>query len=523
LALVRRLGFDFVSLAEARRRLIEGGPRFAAMTFDDGYRDTRDFALPILEKHGAPATVFFATGFLDRTARLWWLELEEALRRLDAATVAIDGRALTVAARTPAEKAAAFERLYWALRARPEEELIAATGALAEQAGVSGAAIADALFMDWDEAAAFAAHPLIAAGAHSRAHRMLAKGAEAEARAEMAGSKTELEGRFGCAVDAFARSYFFDAGPLFPLQTSMVTPICLFSCLAAGIACGALAWVLSASLYKVEDVFAKLPIHWMWWPAVGAIVIGVGGYLQPRALGVGYDVIGDLLHNHLAIGAAVALLLCKGVMWVVALGSGTSGGVLAPLLMLGAGLGVILGPYLPGGEPNLWPLVFMAATLGGMMRAPIMALMFAFEVTHDANALLPLLTACATAYGFTVLLMPRSILTEKLSRRGIHLTREYGTDPLETVSLVEVMAELGWQNCGEAAPGVPLPEVYAYSDETSRAAAEKMAIAGIDTLPVVDRSSNAVCGRVTLLDLLLGRRKLAKREQERLRIFAPGH
>ena len=180
LALVRWLGFDFV------------------------YRDTRDFALPILEKHGAPATVFFATGFLDRTARLWWLELEEALRRLDAATVAIDGRALTVAARTPAEKAAAFERLYWALRARPEEELIAATGALAEQAGVSGAAIADALFMDWDEAAAFAAHPLIAAGAHSRAHRMLAKGAEAEARAEMAGSKTELEGRFGCAVDAFA-------------------------------------------------------------------------------------------------------------------------------------------------------------------------------------------------------------------------------------------------------------------------------------------------------------------------------
>ena len=163
LALVRWLGFDFVSLAEARRRLIEGGPRFAAMTFDDGYRDTRDFALPILEKHGAPATVFFATGFLDRTARLWWLELEEALRRLDAAT-----------------------------------------GALAELAGVSGAAIADALFMDWDEAAAFAAHPLIAAGAHSRAHRMLAKGAEAEARAEMAGSKTELEGRFGCAVDAFA-------------------------------------------------------------------------------------------------------------------------------------------------------------------------------------------------------------------------------------------------------------------------------------------------------------------------------
>ena len=94
LTLVRRLGFEFVSLAEARRRLVEGGPRFAAVTFDDGYRDTRDFALPILEKHAAPATVFFATGFLDRSARLWWLELEEALRRLDAATVEIDGRAV---------------------------------------------------------------------------------------------------------------------------------------------------------------------------------------------------------------------------------------------------------------------------------------------------------------------------------------------------------------------------------------------------------------------------------------------
>ena len=170
-----------------------------------------------------------------------------------------------------------------------------------------------------------------------------------------------------CAVSAFARPYFFDDGPLFPLQTAIVTPICLLSCLLAGVASGALSWALSTSLYKVEDVFSRLPIHWMWWPSLGAIVIGIGGYLQPRALGVGYDVISDLLHNHLAVDVALALLLCKGVMWVVALGSGTSGGVLAPLLMLGAGLGVVLGPFLPGGEPNLWPLVFMAATLGGMM------------------------------------------------------------------------------------------------------------------------------------------------------------
>jgi H+/Cl- antiporter ClcA/CBS domain-containing protein len=243
-----------------------------------------------------------------------------------------------------------------------------------------------------------------------------------------------------CAVAGFTRPYLFAAGPLFPLQTSVATSAVLLPCLLAGLASGGLSWVLSTSLYKIEDVFGRLPIHWMWWPAIGAIAVGVGGYLQPRALGVGYDVIGDLLQNHLALSVALGLLLCKAVMWVVALGSGTSGGVLAPLLMLGAGLGVVLGPLLPGGQPALWPLIFMAATLGGMMRAPLMAVLFAFEVTQDVNALLPLITACITAYGFTVLTMPRSILTEKIARRGRHIYREYGVDPLERHTVREVMA-----------------------------------------------------------------------------------
>ena len=242
-----------------------------------------------------------------------------------------------------------------------------------------------------------------------------------------------------CAVSAFLRSYLLDPGPLFPLQTEAVGSLDLVSCVIAGIVCGSLSWTLSTSLYKVEDAFAKLPIHWMWWPAIGGLAVGIGGYLQPRALGVGYDVIGDLLHSHIALAAVLALLCCKAFMWVIALGSGTSGGVLAPLLMMGAGAGLILAPWLPGGHPHLWPLVFMAATLGGMMRAPIMSVMFAFELTNDANALLPLLASSAVAYGFTVLTMPRSILTEKIARRGYHIYREYSIDPLERVNVMEVM------------------------------------------------------------------------------------
>jgi H+/Cl- antiporter ClcA len=355
-----------------------------------------------------------------------------------------------------------------------------------------------------------------------------------------------------CAVAAFSRPYLFAAGPLFPLQTPAVTPICLLSCVLAGLASGSLSWILSTALYKVEDAFSHLPIHWMWWPAIGAIVVGVGGYLQPRALGVGYDVIGDLLHNRLAIGAAVALLLCKGLMWVMALGSGTSGGVLAPLLMLGAGLGVALGPLLPGSNESLWPLVFMAATLGGMMRAPIMALMFAFEVTHDANALLPLLTACATAYGFTVLVMPRSILTEKIARRGYHIYREYGIDPLERHTVREVMtsevmtipgemsidnaldayfsptqlhrafpvvrdniflgmvdrsilvkhAEAGTALCVGGLFGENLP-VMALPEETCRTVATRLAVHSLERLPVVrDARSRELVGLVARSDLI---------------------
>ncbi len=242
-----------------------------------------------------------------------------------------------------------------------------------------------------------------------------------------------------CAVAGFTRPLLLGSGPLFPLHTTVLGPIGLLSSAIAGVIAGGLSWGLSTSLYKVEDTFSKLPIHWMWWPALGAIAVGIGGYFQPRTLGVGYDVIGDLLQGHLVLHAVVSIVIIKAIIWVIALASGTSGGVLAPLLMTGAGVGAIAAPYMPGGDPAVWPLIFMAAALGGMMRAPIMAAVFAFELTGDANALLPLLSAAAVAYGFTVLLMRRSILTEKIARRGYHIYREYSIDPLERHYVEEVM------------------------------------------------------------------------------------
>ena len=244
-----------------------------------------------------------------------------------------------------------------------------------------------------------------------------------------------------CAVAGFARAVFFGTAPLFPLETMPPTAISLVSCVIAGLLSGALASGLSAALYKTEDLFHKLPLHWMWWPAIGGLAVGIGGFIEPRALGVGYDVIGDLLHQHIALQIAAAILIVKAVIWVIALGSGTSGGVLAPLLMLGAGLGTVLGHVLPGNEPALWPLVCMAATLGATLGAPLTAIVFAFGLTHDSNALLPLLAATLVAHGFATVVMKRSIMTENIARRGYHIYREYGVDPLERHYVDEVMTQ----------------------------------------------------------------------------------
>jgi hypothetical protein len=231
---------------------------------------------------------------------------------------------------------------------------------------------------------------------------------------------------------------------------------------------------------------------------------------------VGYNNIAELLQGHAAMGLIVGILAAKSLMWAFSLGSGTSGGVLAPLLMIGGAVGALAGhlAHAPAEVQAFWALIGMGAMLAGALGVPLTAILFSLEVTHCLPALLPLTVACVASYLVTALLMPRSILTEKLSRRGYHLTREYGVDPLELVILRDLMSPL---EVPDGVSGVPV--FYAYADGTARGAAELMATEGLATLTVVDRGNQQVCGTVSISDLLRGRAKSMERENERLRLF----
>jgi CIC family chloride channel protein len=242
------------------------------------------------------------------------------------------------------------------------------------------------------------------------------------------------------AVAAALRVPLMGAGPVF--ATRGHPPLALVGLIGAlllGLVAGFASGGLTRLVYASEDFFGKVPIHWMWWPTIGGIAIGLGGLVYPRALGVGYDVIRDLLNARLIGMFLLGLLITKAVIWAIALGSGTSGGVLAPLMIMGGSLGALLGPWLPGGDPGLWAALGMGAMMGGTMRAPFTAMAFMVEVTHDVNLLPAMLVACVAADAVTVLLMKRSILTEKLERRGHHVMREYIVNPLHLMRVSEVM------------------------------------------------------------------------------------
>ena len=213
----------------------------------------------------------------------------------------------------------------------------------------------------------------------------------------------------------------------------------LLAAAGIGLLMGLQAGLLSTLLYRIEDLFHRLPIHWMWWPALGAIVVGCGGWIEPHALGAGYANIQNLLDGSMVRDALILLLVVKAAIWLVALGSGTSGGVLAPLLIMGGALGCLAGQWLPG-DHGFWALLGMAGIMSAAMRAPLTGAIFAIELTGRLDALPCSVAAAATGYAVAVLLLRRSILTERIARRGRHVVQEYGVDPLAVAQVAGIMA-----------------------------------------------------------------------------------
>jgi peptidoglycan/xylan/chitin deacetylase (PgdA/CDA1 family) len=196
---LKSLGYELITLTEAVARLRSGKGRmpFAALTFDDGYRDNLSRALPVLERHGAPITLFVTPGFAMRSARLWWVELEEAVRRLDRISVSQAGFEFSASCRTEAEKSAAYDALYWRLRDEPHERLLGLVSRLTHEAHIDATSLVEELCLDWDGLVAMVRHPLVTIGAHTLTHPMLAKCDEARARDEMAGSREAIRKRLG--------------------------------------------------------------------------------------------------------------------------------------------------------------------------------------------------------------------------------------------------------------------------------------------------------------------------------------
>jgi CBS domain-containing protein len=235
------------------------------------------------------------------------------------------------------------------------------------------------------------------------------------------------------------RPLLVGAGPLFPFSAPTpagLEPVAISAVL--GLITGLEAAMLSFVLYRIEDGFHRLPIHWMWWPAIGAVAVGVGALFDIRVLGAGYGSIQALLDGHLVLRAVLLLLVIKAIVWLVALGSGTSGGILAPLVILGGCAGFLIGQYFPG-DPGFWAMIGMAGVMSGTMRAPMTGALFAAELTNHLSALPDTIAAGSAAYAISVLIMKRSILTEKIARRGRHISREYTVDALEFLQAGQLM------------------------------------------------------------------------------------
>jgi H+/Cl- antiporter ClcA/CBS domain-containing protein len=363
------------------------------------------------------------------------------------------------------------------------------------------------------------------------------------------------------------RPLLVGSGPLFAFAAPTpagIEPVAIAA--GIGLVTGLLAALLSFALYRIEDGFHRLPVHWMWWPAIGAVVVGIGGLFDIRVLGAGYGTIQTLLDGDLLLRSVLLLLVVKAIVWLVALGSGTSGGILAPLLILGGCAGFLIGQVLPG-DPGFWAMIGMAGIMSGVMRAPMTGALFAAELTNHLSALPETIAAGAAAYAVSVLIMKRSILTEKIARRGRHILREYTVDPLEFMQASQLMTgnpdtlpgsmpladavrffgteaehrsypviddkgrllglasrtdALRWQ-VADRKEGT-LEEAlsdsatqFAFPDTPTGAVADMMVESGVGRVPVIDHETKRVVGIISRQDLLKVRERHKKAEQVRTR------
>ncbi|WP_426271904.1 chloride channel protein [Dyella kyungheensis] len=362
------------------------------------------------------------------------------------------------------------------------------------------------------------------------------------------------------AVMGTAVRYLLEGNePMFAMP-AIATPAlsAVVAYIVMGIATGVVSVGITKLTYAIEDGFEKLPIHWMWWPAIGGVVVGVVGYFMPATLGVGYTNIASLLAGQIGFAGMLALCLMKLLSWSVALGSGTSGGTLAPLFTIGSAMGGVFGllcvswlPWLQV-DPRVAALVCMAAIFAGASRAFLTSVVFAFETTQQPHGLLPLLGACAAAYLVSGLMMRNTIMTEKIVRRGVRVPAEYTADYLERIAvgeacsrdvvslrgnetLADVQAWLSTEHAPAKHQGFPVvdeqgqllgvvtrrdllragsppdaqvrsllrrPPLVVREDHTLREAADHMVEADVGRLVVMARNGRQMVGIVTRGDLL---------------------
>ncbi|HTH81284.1 MAG TPA: chloride channel protein [Mucilaginibacter sp.] len=260
--------------------------------------------------------------------------------------------------------------------------------------------------------------------------------------------KTILPVALACITGAAGHHLLFDKGAVFPMP-DLATPsngaLAVYSLI--GLVIGFLSLILTKAVYFIEDAFEKLPVHWFWWPAMGGIAVGVVGYFYPHTLGVGYNNITHILSGSLTLTLALNLFFFKFLSWAIALGSGTSGGTLAPLLTIGGAGGAILGSIILSIFPDaginipMAALIGMSAMFAGASRAYLTSITFALEATMQSHALLPLLGACTSSYLVSFFLMENTIMTEKIARRGVMTPDSYEADPLEKLTVAQVITE----------------------------------------------------------------------------------